>query len=182
MSQARQRLALIVVDMQKRFLDCTRGGAVTRGCVALIDHFHGARLPVYLTQHHDPDPTSVLYQWWNTPIVRESEDWQLIPEIAAKVSAQDVLIREKTTYDAFLGTPLQEDLAAAEVSGVVICGCMTNLCCETTARAAFCRGFGVWFPEDANGTLSDEMHTRSVENLRYGFATVCSTRQLLGED
>ena len=173
-------LALVVVDMQNRFLDCTNNGAVTRKCVALMDQFHAARRPIYLTQHHDPNPESVLYKWWNNPIAKGSNDWQLIAEIKASLMGKDVLIREKTTYDAFLGTPLQDDLDADDVEELVICGCMTNLCCETTSRAAFCRGFSVWFPEDANGTLTREMHLRSVENLKYGFATICTTAELLG--
>lgn len=174
-----ERIALVVVDMQNRFHDCTMGGSVTMNCVSLINRFHHDRLPVFLTQHQDPNPESVLYKWWNTPIEWGSQDWQLIPEIDAAVMAEDTLIQEKTTYDAFIGTPLQEKLEAAGTKSLVVCGCMTNLCCETTTRAAFCRGFNVWFPEDANGTLTQEMQTRSVENLRYGFATICKTADLL---
>lgn len=176
------RVALVVVDMQNRFKNCTNGGKVTLNCVAFMRHFHAAQLPVFLTQHHDPDPESVLYRWWNTPIAWGTEDWQLIPEISAALESEDTLIQEKTTYDAFIGTPLQQELESAGAEAIVICGCMTNLCCETTTRAAFCRGFNVWFPEDANGTLNEEMQTRSVENLRFGFATICTTAAILGTE
>ncbi len=171
--------ALVVVDMQHRFLRCTNGGLVTANCVALIGRFHERGLPVYPTQHHDPDPDSLLTKWWNDPIHKESEDWQLLPEIAAALNPADNLIQEKTTYDSFLGTRLQTLLQEAEVTEVVICGCMTNLCCETTARSAFCRGYDVLFPRDANGTLTPEMQARSLANLEFGFATVCSTAEVL---
>lgn len=170
---------LIVVDMQQRFLACTNGGVVTANCVALINKYHEASLPVFLTQHHDPDPNSVLCRWWGHPIHKESADWRLLPEIEASMEPRDVLVQEKTTYDAFLGTRLPGLLEEAAVKEVVICGCMTNLCCETTARAAFCRGFDVVFPRDANGTLSPEMHARSLANLEFGFARPCTTADVL---
>lgn len=105
-----------------------------------------------------------------------------MPAIDAAVGDRDVLVRDKTTYDAFMGTALEPSLREAHAGSVVICGCMTNLCCETTARSAFCRGFNAWFPEDANGTRTREMHERSIENLRYGFATICDTATLIGPD
>ena len=38
------------------------------------------------------------------------------------------------------------------VRDIVVCGVMTNLCCETTAREAFCRGYRVKFVADGTGT------------------------------
>ncbi len=177
----KNKTALIVVDMQHRFLECTEGGTVTANCVALMGRFHERQLPVYLTQHHDVDPDSVLWRWWQDPIHSESEDWRLLPEIETALVPSDILIQEKTTYDSFQGTRLQGLLQEAEVQEVVICGCMTNLCCETTARSAFCRGFNVVFPEDANGTKTPEMQARALANLEYGFATICRTADVLAQ-
>ena len=53
---------------------------------------------------------------------------------------------------------------------VVVCGVLTNLCCETTARSAFMRGFEVYFLEDGTATFSEEMHEAALLNLGYGFA------------
>jgi len=35
---------------------------------------------------------------------------------------------------------------------VIICGVLTNLCCETTARSAFVKNFDVIFLSDCTGT------------------------------
>jgi isochorismate hydrolase len=60
---------------------------------------------------------------------------------------------------------------------VAICGVMTNLCCETTARSAFCKNYNVLFIGDGCATATDEMHKMSLINLSYGFARVISNRQ-----
>lgn len=49
-------------------------------------------------------------------------------------------------------------------------GVMTNLCCETTAREAFVKGFRVFFSTDATATLDLELHEATLKNLAYGFA------------
>jgi isochorismate hydrolase len=85
----------------------------------------------------------------------------------------------KSTYDAFQGTELQDELISRNINTVVVTGTMTNLCCETTARSAFCKNFDVLFVGDATSTCSDEMHHSSLINLSFGFARVVGTRQLL---
>jgi len=51
-----------------------------------------------------------------------------------------------------------------------VAGVMTNLCCETTAREAFVRGFRVFFSVDATATSSVDLHEATLKNLAYGFA------------
>ncbi len=51
---------------------------------------------------------------------------------------------EKSQYDAFFDSSLEHRLAARQVKQMVIGGVMTHLCCETTARSAFMRGFEVF--------------------------------------
>ena len=47
-----------------------------------------------------------------------------------------------------------------QVDTVIVCGVMTNLCCETTARAAFELDFRVVFPSDGNATATQQLHVR----------------------
>ena len=77
---------------------------------------------------------------------------------------------EKCTYSAFRGTRLEEYLKERSVEEVIVSGVMTNLCCETTAREAFVRGFRVFFSADATATAEPEMHDATLLNLAYGFA------------
>lgn len=86
---------------------------------------------------------------------------------------------EKNTYSGFRGTQLEERLKDMGVEEVIVTGVMTNLCCETTAREAFVRGFRVFFSTDATATSSEELHQATLMNMAYGFAYLvdCKTLQ-----
>jgi nicotinamidase-related amidase len=84
----------------------------------------------------------------------------------------------KHQYDGFLNTDLEGILRENRVRQVVICGVLTNLCCETTARSAFMRGFEVYFVEDGTATFSKEMHEAALLNLSYGFAIATTIKDV----
>ena len=67
-----------------------------------------------------------------------------------------ILIIEKTTYDVFHDTNLNERLPVLRVDTVVVSGVMTNISCETTAWSAFINNFNVIFPADGNATTMQE--------------------------
>jgi bifunctional isochorismate lyase/aryl carrier protein len=56
---------------------------------------------------------------------------------------------------------------------------MTHLCCETTARAAFTRGFQVFFPIDGSATYTREFHLATLRNLGHGFASLVTVQSLM---
>jgi isochorismate hydrolase len=62
---------------------------------------------------------------------------------------------------------------------LVICGLMTHLCCESTARSAFIRGFEVIIPVDGTASYNKRFHLSSLYNLSHGFAVVTSIKELL---
>jgi len=80
-------------------------------------------------------------------------------------------VLRKSQYDAFFGTLLEDTLHKKGVSQVVVSGVMTHLCCETTARSAFVRGFEVFFIVDGTATLNEDHHLAALLNLSHGFAT-----------
>ena len=61
---------------------------------------------------------------------------------------------------------------------VIVTGVMTNLCCETTARDAFIRGFRVFFSTDATATINAELHEATLKNMAYGFAYLLDCQRL----
>ena len=91
----------------------------------------------------------------------------------------------KNRYSAFAGTRLATLLKENEIERLVICGFMTNFCCESTSRDALDRGYFVDFIVDATGTPGtdnyDEINIRSIvgELLSAGFARVYSTEEYL---
>ncbi|GAA0151108.1 hydrolase [Lithospermum erythrorhizon] len=88
------------------------------------------------------------------------------------------LVVEKNTYNAFWGTKLEDKLKEMGAKEVIVSGVMTNLCCETTARDAFVRGFRVFFSTDATTTSSKELHEATLKNMAYGFAYLVDCKSL----
>ncbi|MCK4594746.1 isochorismatase family protein, partial [bacterium] len=80
---------------------------------------------------------------------------------------------------AFFETPLEALLNEKQVTQLVICGVMTHLCCETTARSAFVRGFQVILPVDATATYTKELHRATLLTLSHGFAIPLLTKNLV---
>ena len=73
------------------------------------------------------------------------------------------------------------------IETVVISGYMTQMCCDTTARQAMHRGFGVEFLSDATGTLDiqneagkvsgEELHRAILVTQQMRFSEVLPTSE-----
>ena len=100
---------------------------------------------------------------------------QITPELDAGYTI------EKTQYDAFYQTALEDLLKEKGITQVVITGVMTHLCCETTARSAFMRGFTVFFPIDGTATYNEDFHRSTLLNLSHGFAIPALIEELAEE-
>ncbi len=165
--------ALIILDMQRYFLDpgshafVPSAPAIVPGLLKLIELFMKLEQPVILTRHLNTSRNAgSLSRWWADMIREDDPMSELIPELAE--TDGEVLV--KNQYDAFYGTPLEEWLKKREITQVVIGGVMTHLCCETTARSAFVRGFEVFFLVDGTATYNLKFHRATLLNLSHGFA------------
>ena len=130
--------------------------------------------------HGDDDPEGGNLLWWWGGLIHEGSPGSEIHPAVAPGEGEEVV--RKGRYDAFTGTDLEERLAALGVRDVVVCGVMTNICCETTAREAFCRDLRVKFVADATSTATDPMQLATLLNVAYAVAEVCLAEDLLGED
>jgi len=176
--------ALLVVDMQRFFLDPTSptytcgGVAIIPAVKRLIAAFRAARRPVIFSRHvhHPADLDSgIMGWWWEGKCLEGSRESEIHPELAPRPSEKVVL---KHRYSAFYNTDLETVLRCLKVEDLVIAGAMTNMCCESTARDAYYRDFRVFIPADATGTISEEMHLASLLNLAFGFAYVTTSDTL----
>jgi nicotinamidase-related amidase len=66
---------------------------------------------------------------------------------------------------SFTGTDLEEWLGKRCIDTVTICGYMTQMCCDTTARQAYHSGFSVNFLSDATGTLSFSNAAGTIQDV-----------------
>jgi nicotinamidase-related amidase len=116
-----------------------------------------------------------MKRWWGSSIEEKSPRSRLVPDYAAKRG--EVIV--KHNYDAFFQTCLERRLRAKHIRQVLICGVLTNACCETTARSAFMRGFEVYVLKDATSTYTKRMHNAALLNLAYGFAVLMNVNQVM---
>jgi nicotinamidase-related amidase len=178
---------LLVLDMQNYFLTpgaphfSVGGYAVIPNILRLIESFRAIGRPVIFTRHeHQPTnlEKDVMQAWWGEVILAGSDEADLAPEFTPQ--AEEAVI-VKNRYSAFYDTNLEVVLQENGVTDIVIAGVKTNLCCESTARDAYFRGYRIFFTADATGTGNEEMHLASLQNLAYGFASVVRTSDLLGQ-
>ncbi len=177
-----EKSALLVIDMQNYFLDVAY--PIINNTKALIHAFRKEGLPVIFTQHTHRNlevDGGLLAEWWGKESMEVFSpgrwEWEIIEEI--KPLQNDVVINDKTRYSAFYKTRLEAILKELKVEDLVICGVMTNYCCETTARDAFNRDFRVFFVEDATSTDDAFLHNATLCNLASGFATIVNTREVI---
>jgi nicotinamidase-related amidase len=139
--------ALLVIDVQDEYfsglLPVTHPAGSLDNILRAMDGAHLAGLPVVLVRHTSPQENSAVFR-------KNSPGWELLPQVAQR--PHDLLIN-KNLPGSFTGTNLEPWLRERGVETVVIAGYMTQMCCDTTARQAVHRGFGVEFLSDATGTL-----------------------------
>jgi nicotinamidase-related amidase len=185
---------LLILDAQKVYTDpdselyCQDSKATIGHISDLINHFRQQNNPIFYVRHiHKIDGSDLgrLFDYTGEP----GEDFNF-KEGTNEIEYDDNLLKPngdseliKTRYSAFSKTDLDERLHAADVDRVVICGFMTNFCCESTARDALDRDYYVDFILDATGSPGtesmDEEEIRKVvgELLEAGFARVFSTEE-----
>jgi nicotinamidase-related amidase len=80
------------------------------------------------------------------------------------------LLTTKRQWGAFYGTELDQQLRRRGVRTIVLGGIATNFGVESTARAAFDRGYELVFAEDAMSSVKAEAHqfATSVNFPRMG--------------
>jgi nicotinamidase-related amidase len=178
------RLALVVVDVQRAFDDPSWGRrdnpACERNVAALIDAWRSAGRPVVFVRHDSTGPASTL---------RPGQPGNDFKDV---VAGEPDLLVTKQVNSSFHGTPdLDAWLRERALDGLVVCGITTNHCCETTARVGGNLGHTVLFALDAthtfdraapDGTIvpAEELARVTATNLHGEFATVVSTADLVG--
>ena len=168
-----EKAALLVIDMQRFFSEPTYHAfvpsisAIIPGIKELQNAFLQKNLPVFQTQHGNTlENCGQMNNWWGS--INDIND-PLI-SITPELQNTKAEIIKKTQYDAFLYTDLEKKLKDNGITQVLITGVLTHLCCETTARAAFMRGFEVFFVVDGTATYNTDFHNATLLNLSHGFA------------
>jgi len=194
---ASMKTALLVIDAQKIYTDpnsemfCKSADKTLTRINQLVGAFHTKGLPIIFVRHiHRADGSDLgrmfdfsgEFEGFN--FKSGSEEVEFDPRLKRPARSRQII---KNRYSAYSGTKLDRMLKSLKVDTVVICGFMTNFCCDSTARDAHDRDYYVDFVTDATGTPGldsmDQKGLRSAvsEMLSAGYARVYSTDRFLKE-
>jgi nicotinamidase-related amidase len=144
------RTALVIIDVQNGILqglDPERAGdtaaaldAVVARLRALIARARESAVPVIYVQH-EGSPGHRLEPG--------GPGWEIRPEIAP---APGEPVVRKRACDAFFETTLASHLATLGADRLVVAGCMTQYCVDTTVRRAVTLGYDVTLVADGHMT------------------------------
>ncbi len=189
-------LALIVIDMQRDFLepggfgaalgnDVTPLAAIVPTVRRLLDAFRLYKLPIIHTQEaHRPDlsdcPPSKRQRGAPTlrigdpgpmgRILIAGEPGNAIVPALAPQPGETVLA--KPGKGAFYRTPLQELLTARGITHLIVTGVTTEVCVQTTMREANDRGYECLLVEDATASYFPAFKQATMEMIRAQGAIV----------
>ena len=195
---APQHTALLIIDMQKDF--CTEGFkahragrdlSMARTAIPQIARLlQGAREAGVTVAHvgfatepdHGSDSGPWLAQRRRSTFSAEdlcitgSEGAEFVDELAP---AAGELTVAKRRYSAFSGTDMDLLLRAHRIRSVICCGVSTNVCVETTTRAAFELDYYVVVPPDACGSWDRELHEGTMKNINHRFGLTPAIDEIL---
>jgi len=100
--------------------------------------------------------------------------------VDALAPAGDEIMFPKTSSSAFISTNIDYVLRNLGTRYLIVAGCLTDQCVDSTVRDACDLGYLVTVPTDACLTLSAERHEWSLRNNR-GYCRQRSTREILDE-
>jgi len=177
-----QQSGLLILDVQDYFLDASShafipsGEIILPGLIQTVSYFRSKGRPVIGTQHINTEENAAMMgKWWSELIVESHP----LCNINQGLELRDDEIIQKSQYDAFHESGLDEVLKKQGIKQLVIGGVMTHLCCETTARSAFVRGYEVFFLVDGTATYNREYHQGTLQNLAHGVAVLTTTDRLI---
>ncbi|CAN7564081.1 isochorismatase family protein [Caballeronia sp. LjRoot31] len=101
---------------------------------------------------------------------------ELSPDLG--VQSGDVVVT-KRQWGAFYGTDLEQQLRRKGIRTIIMSGIATNFGVESTARAAFDRGYELVFAEDAMTSLTADAHTFVTREIFTRMGRVRSTDEVV---
>lgn len=128
---------LIVVDMQKDFVDGTLGtkeaAAIVDTVVHKIETFDGAIIATLDTHHDNYLRTAEGKKLPVAHCIYHTEGWMLNYEVAKALDHKPHTLLEKPTFGSTQLPALVKELAAGEPFSLELCGLCTDICVVSNA-------------------------------------------------
>lgn len=182
------RTALIIIDMQKDFLDprgyASKAGldvSILRKIIPSVNRILACArrldmLVVHTREGHRPDlsdcPAAKLERSrvagaeigsigpLGRLLIRGQSGHDFIRELRPLLCEQIV---DKPGYGAFHQTDLEQLLKALNIQHLLICGVTTEVCVHSTLREAVDRGYSCTLIADACGSAFPELHAAALQ-------------------
>lgn len=185
-----ERTALLIIDMQRDFLqtggfgeslgnDVALLGRAVQPCRSLLDSVRRRRMLVIHTREgHRPDlsdaPRAKLERGapslrigspgpMGRILVRGEAGHDIIPELYP-VAGEPVI--DKPGKGAFYATDLEVILRNAGIDSLLVCGVTTEVCVHTTVREANDRGYRCIVPSDCCASYFPEFHETALRMVK----------------
>lgn len=120
---------------------------------------------------------SLDYKITGFNVPKGSPDANMVSELTP---GADEMVFAKTSSSVFISTNIDYVLRNLGTRYLIVAGCLTDQCVDSTVRDACDLGYLVTLPTDACVTLSAERHEWSLRN-NSGYCRQRSTRELLAE-
>jgi nicotinamidase-related amidase len=176
--------ALVLIDIQQDYFPGGRMELVgsveaSREAGRLLEYFRKENLPVVHVRHISTGKDATFF-------LPDTEGIDFHENVRPLV-AETVI--EKHFPNGFRDTNLNEYLGSREVGELVICGMMSHMCIDGTARAAFDRGYCCFVAHDACATRNlafggvdipaGHVHGAYMAALAAVYARVLSARDII---
>ena len=151
-------IGLLVIDMQVGLFGADTPRHDAEGVVARINALaravRRARGVVIFVQHDGPP---------GDPFEPGAVGWRLLPSLER---AEGDLVVHKRACDAFYETDLPDVLREHRATRLIVTGCATDFCVDTTVRAAASRDYDIVVVEDGH-TTADRPHVDALSVIRH---------------
>lgn len=164
-----KKTVVIVVDMQNDFVK--PGGKLVvptakdtiPSIKRLLDKARRSNVLVIYTKdtHYLRDPE---FNIWGEHVVKGTWGWEIVDEL--KPHKNDIVV-EKTRYDGFYGTPIDDLLRVYGIRYTVIVGTVANICVLHTAGSAALRWYKVVVPLDSISALNDFDYYATLRQIEF---------------
>lgn len=148
------RSALVVIDMQRGLFDGQsrpyNGTDVLLRVKALVAKARELKVLTVFVQHYGPK---------GSPLEQRAPAWELVDGLSA---AEGDWVIQKMQPSIFFNTGLQEQLAEAGISRLILTGMKTEYCIDTSCRIGAELGFQVVLVSDAHTTTDSTVLSAST--------------------
>ena len=202
LAPAAGRTALVVVDMQRAFvepgeaMEVPSAREIVPRLQELLAVFRGRRLPVVFTEFLYAETAPLLVGELHPEHLRAAPGAPRgfgrpsssclageanVGTIAALAPRPDELVVQKPYYDAFHGTVLDGALRARGITHLVITGTLTDICVLATVMGGFNREYRMTVVEDGVATLWPEIQRATLDIIGRAYGRVQPAKTVVDE-